>query len=68
VKLLWHNYLVAILGNYAMKMCTETGLRAVLMVHLWYFLCTLNMLVHKYFLMWQVINWRERIENGESIS
>jgi hypothetical protein len=29
MKLLWHSYLVPSLGTRAMKLCTETGLRAV---------------------------------------
>ena len=29
ITLIWHNYLVSNLVNYAMKLCTETGLNLV---------------------------------------
>ena len=32
IKLIWHNYLIFSLGNYVIKLCTETGLRAGLVI------------------------------------
>jgi hypothetical protein len=42
----WHNYLVLSLGNYAMKLCIETGL-ILISVSIWIFACFLGLETHR---------------------